>query len=112
MPLFNSKTLEAALRAFDFKPTETQLSAAEIWADRMRDDFLLRLKETALEADFNRYVVQEVLGYRSFDKSGTATLSVKQTVGSGEVDLALGQFSDRSTEILAPFELKGPSLKN
>jgi hypothetical protein len=78
----------------------------------MRDEFALSKKETALEADFNRYVVQDILGYHSFDASGTATVSVKQAVGTGEVDLALGHFSVSLTEILAPFELKGPSLKN
>ncbi|HXQ50407.1 MAG TPA: N-6 DNA methylase [Stellaceae bacterium] len=112
MPLFNPKTLEAALQAFDFAPSDAQRSAAIHWAKLMRDEFLLSQKETALEADFNRYVVQDVLGYHSFDTAGTATVSVKQAVGPGEVDLALGHFSDGRTEILAPFELKGPSLKN
>jgi type I restriction-modification system DNA methylase subunit len=112
MPLFNPKTIEAALRAFDFKPSEAQQAAANHWSGLMRDEFALRKKETALEADFNRYVVQDILGYHSFDASGAATVSVKQAVGSGEVDLALGNFSSSRTEILAPFELKGPSLKN
>lgn len=112
MPLFNSKTLEAALRTFDFTPRDAQQGAASHWAKLMRDEFLLSQKETALEADFNRYIVQDVLGYRSFDTSGTATVSVKQAVGPGEVDLALGHFSVDRTDILAPFELKGPSFKN
>src|SRR5665213_1062314 len=112
MALFNPKTLEAALRAFDFAPTDAQQAAASHWAGLMRDQFLLSRKETALEADFNRYVVQDILGYRSFDASGTATVSVKQAVGAGEVDLALGQFSANRVEILAPFELKGPALKS
>jgi hypothetical protein len=112
MPLFNPKTLDVAVRGFDFKPSDTQRESASRWAKLMRDEFLLRQKETALEADFNRYIVQDVLGYRSFDASGTATVSVKQSVGQGEVDLALGHFSASRTDILAPFELKGPSLKN
>jgi hypothetical protein len=112
MPLFNSKTVETALRTFDFKPTEAQQHAANHWAKLMRDEFALSKKETALEADFNRYVVQDILGYRSFDASGTATVSVKQAVGTGEVDLALGHFSASRTDILAPFELKGPALKS
>ncbi|HEX3885003.1 MAG TPA: N-6 DNA methylase [Stellaceae bacterium] len=112
MPLFNAKTLEAALQAFDFTPSSAQQDAASHWAMLMRDEFLLSRKETSLEADFNRYVVQDVLGYRSFDASGAATVSVKQAVGAGEVDLALGRFSADHSDILAPFELKGPSLKN
>ena len=112
MPLFNPKTLQAALQAFDFRPSEAQWSSASHWAALMRDEFLLSQKETALEGDFNRYVVQDVLGYRTFDTSGTATVSVKQGVGPGEVDLALGHFSAARRDVLAPFELKGPSFKN
>lgn len=112
MGLFNNKTVADALAGFDFRPTEAQSVAAAHWAALMRNEFLLARKETALEADFNRYIVQDVLGYRSFDATGTATISVKQTVGSGEVDLALGHFSPERADILAPFELKGPSFTN
>jgi hypothetical protein len=112
MPLFNPKTLQAALQAFDFRPSEAQWSAASHWAALMRDEFLLSQKETALEGDFSRYVVQDVLSYHTFDTSGTATVSVKQEVGPGEVDLALGHFSAARRDVLAPFELKGPSFKN
>ena len=78
MPLFNPKTIEAALHAFDFAPSDAQPKAASHWTHLMRDEYLLSRKETALEADFNRYIVQDVLGYRSFDASGTATVSVEQ----------------------------------
>ena len=112
MPLFNPKTLDAALKASAFAPNEQQQAAATRWAALLRDQYSLSLKETSLEADFNRYVVQDILGYRSFDSSGTASLSVKQRIGSGEADLALGQFSPGRADVLAPFELKGPSCKN
>jgi len=111
MPLFNPKTLKAALQAFDFRPTEAQWSAASHWAALMRDDFLLSQKETALEGDFNRYVVQIVLGYHTFDTSGAATVSVKQGVGPGEVDLALGHFSATRREVWH-LRAKGASFKN
>lgn len=112
MTLFSPKTITAALATFDFHPSEQQTAAAQRWAALMRDDFLLSQKETALEADFNRYVVQDILGYRSFDATGKATLAVKLAIGPGEVDLALGHFSAAGTQVVAPFELKGPSLKN
>src|SRR5947207_3122009 len=112
MPLFNPKVLQAALNSFEFNPSQALLGAASRWAELMRDEFLLSRKETALEGDFSRYVVQDVLGYRTFDTSGTATVSVKQGIGPGEVDLALGHFSATRTDVLAPFELKGPSFKN
>ena len=107
MPLFNPKTLGAALHAFDFTPSDAVRAAASHWAKLMRDEFLLSRKETALEADFNRYIVQDVLGYRSFGSSGAATVSVKQAIGPGEVDLALGHFSAGRTDILAPFRAQG-----
>ncbi|MGH7075457.1 MAG: DNA methyltransferase [Stellaceae bacterium] len=75
MALFNPKTLEAALQTFDFAPGEALQNAASHWAGLMRNGFLLSRKETALESDFKQYVVQGVLGYRSFDTSGTATVS-------------------------------------
>jgi hypothetical protein len=81
MPLFNPETLEPAVKSFDFCPSEAQLSAASHWAELMRDGFLINQKQTALEAEFNCYVVQDVLGYRSFDASGSGTLSVKQVSG-------------------------------
>ena len=37
---------------------------------------------------------------------------MKQAIGIGEVDLALGHFGPDKAEILAPFELKGPALDN
>lgn len=112
MPLFNPKTVDAALKSFAFTPSERQSAAAKQWSELVRSSFIWRQKETALEADFNRYVVQDILGYRSMDASGMATLSVKQQVGPGEVDLALGHFGPEQTQIIAPFELKGPALEN
>ncbi|MBV9570285.1 MAG: hypothetical protein JO056_03500 [Alphaproteobacteria bacterium] len=112
MPLFSPKTISAALAGFSFAPNATQLEAAKKWAELVRSGFIWRPKETSLEADFNRYVVQDILGYRSFDSTGVATVSVKQAIGSGEVDLALGHFGPGKAEVLAPFELKGPSLEN
>ena len=112
MALFNPKTIDAAMRAFAFEPTQQQLAGAAHWSNLLRSGLFMGVKETALEADFNRYVVQDVLGYRSFDPAGTTTVSVKQQIGAGEVDLALGHFAPGRANVLAPFELKGPSLKN
>ena len=67
MPLFSQKTISAALAGFAFQPTPVQQEAARKWAELVRSGFVWRPKETSLEADFNRYVVQDILGYRSFD---------------------------------------------
>src|SRR5690348_15787792 len=112
MPLFNPKVISTALAGYGFEPSATQLEAARQWAELVRSSFVWRPKETALEADFKRYVVQDVLGYRSFDASGSATVVSKEAIGSGEVDLALGRFSPAQREVLAPFELKGLLLDN
>lgn len=112
MPLVSPKTMEAALASYSFEPTADQLAAATKWAKLIRDGLIGKVKETALEADFRRHVIEDVLGYRSVSAGADFTVATKEPVGSGEVDLALGQFSATERQILAPFELKGPSLKD
>jgi hypothetical protein len=57
----NDPVFRDQIRPFDFRPTATQQHAADHWAKLMRDEFALTKKEAALEADFNRYVVQDIL---------------------------------------------------
>jgi hypothetical protein len=112
MPLVSPKTLEAALASYVFEPTAQQLAAASRWAKLIRDGLINNVKETALEADFRRFIIEEVLGYRSVSAGPDYSVATKEPIGSGEVDLALGAFSATERKVLAPFELKGPSLKN
>ena len=67
--------------------------------------------ESQLEQEFNRLIVQDVLGYRPTTPTAVGTMRVKHTVPGGTiVDVALGHFSDNESAVLAPLELKGPKV--
>jgi hypothetical protein len=112
MPLISPKTMAAALASYHFEPTSGQLTAARQWAKLIRDGLIEKVKETALEADFRRYIIEDILGYRSVGSGAEFTVATKEPLGNGEVDLAFGKFSAAEREVVAPFELKGPSFKN
>jgi hypothetical protein len=112
MPLISAKTVAAALASYRFEPSSEQLTAAQRWAKLIRDGLIEKVRETALEADFRRYIIEDILGYCSVGSGPGFTVATKEPVGNGEVDLALGRFSAAERKILAPFELKGPSFKN
>jgi type I restriction-modification system DNA methylase subunit len=112
MALFNEKTLHSALRDFASNGASAeQIKAAKAWASRAQaDDFDLQ-NESQLEQEFNRIVLQEVLGYSARAPGAVGTMQVKQTVPGGTiVDVALGRFSSDEITITAPLELKGPKV--
>lgn len=112
MPLFNHGVVEDASRrgATAFVPTPEQIAAATEYARKIRDPKFLAQKETAVRPLFITDVLQTVLGYRPFD-TGPYTLKHEATIRAGSADVALGRFGedDHDDEIIAPFELKGPS---
>jgi hypothetical protein len=113
VPLFNHGVVEDASRGTGvrhFGPTPEQVAAAADYARKIRDPKFLLQKETAVRPLFISDVLQTILGYRPFD-TGRYTLKQEATIRSGSVDVALGRFGeeDRDDEIIAPFELKGPS---
>ncbi len=112
VPLFNHGVVEDASRrgTTAFVPTPEQTAAAAEYARKVRDPKFLAQKETAVRPLFITDVLQTVLGYRPFD-TGPYTLKHEATIRAGSADVALGRFGeeDRADEIIAPFELKGPS---
>lgn len=112
VPLFNHGVVEDASRrgATAFVPTAEQVAAAADYARKIRDPKFLAQKETAVRPLFITDVLQTVLGYRPFD-TGPYTLKHEATIRTGSADVALGRFGEdeRDDEIVAPFELKGPS---
>lgn len=112
VPLFNHGVVEDASRrgATAFVPTPDQLAAVADYARKVRDPKFLAQKETAVRPLFITDVLQTVLGYRPFD-TGPYTLKHEAAIRAGSADVALGRFGeeDRADEIIAPFELKGPS---
>ncbi|MER8453397.1 N-6 DNA methylase [Mesorhizobium sp. M1428] len=111
MPLFNPKTVENALAAFTWEPTAAETVAAQAWAARAADPLFDLQNESQLEQEFNRTVLQQVLGYAAPAPGMVGTMQVKQPVPGGTiVDVALGHFVDGKATIIAPLELKGPKV--
>lgn len=112
MALFSSKIIRDALLAYDRAPTSSEVEAARDWASRVADPGLDLQNESQLEQEFNRLIVQQVLGYRAPSAGMPGTMRVKQPVPGGTiVDLALGEFEGDRASIIAPFELKGPKVR-
>ena len=109
MPLFNRKIIETALASDDRAPSDTELACALDWAARARGDFAGQ-NESQLEQEFNRLIVRGVLGYEALTPSAPGTMKVKQPIGAGAVDVALGHFTALNARVLAPLELKGPRI--
>ncbi len=113
VPLFNHGVVEDASRrgATAFVPTPEQQAAAADYARKIKDPKFLTQKETAVRPLLIEAVLQKVLGYEPFDPSGPYSLKHEATIRAGSADVALGRFNvpDRADEIIAPFELKGPS---
>ncbi|TPW00856.1 MAG: Eco57I restriction endonuclease [bacterium] len=112
-PLFNYGVVEDASRrgVTVFAPTEDQLAAVADYARKVRDPKFRAQKETAIRPVFIEAVLQKVLGYEQFDPAAPYTLKHEATIRAGSADVALGRFNvaDKTDEIVAPFELKGPS---
>lgn len=53
-----------------------------------------------------------LLGYQGRNASGKWTVEKNWPVGAGNVDGALGFFTDKTATLLAPLELKGPKTKD
>lgn len=67
--------------------------------------------ESQLEQEFNRIVLQRVLGYAVSRPGVPGTMEAKQGVPGGTiVDVALGHFAPKDVRIIAPLELKGPRV--
>jgi type I restriction-modification system DNA methylase subunit len=111
MSLFNPKIIQSVINSAAELQTQAGQTAAADWAKRAADPGLDLQNESQLEQEFNRIIVQDVLGYVAPAPSKPGTMRVKQPVPGGTtVDLALGQFSDNDSLIVAPFELKGPKV--
>lgn len=112
MALLNERILRSALTEFEaHSATADQIKAAEDWAERVRDPGFELQNESQLEQEFNRVILQQILGYAARAPGAIGTMQVKQSVPGGTiVDVALGEFSDETASILAPLELKGPKV--
>ncbi len=110
MSLFNQKTISRNIKT----PTipAAHLTHLELWSELITSKRIKTLKEKAVRGQFTSKVVEGVLGYSGPADGAEYTYSDEQTILKGSVDLALGNFGGGTTDILAPFELKGADTEN
>jgi len=109
MPLFHPSVLEKKLKTL----SEVPVIHAEIlsaWSESLLKGKFDR--ETSHDSEFIQRILIEVLGYKGSSSGATWTVAKNQPVGSGNVDVALGNFGTDEVNILAPFELKGAKTRD
>lgn len=111
VPLLNYKVVADARSKFTFDPTPQQQSIAAEYAKTVGSARFAKQKETAVRQLFFEKILGEILGYRQIASEGEHTLAFEYPIRRGAVDVALGRFgaADGKDEIIAPFELKGPT---
>jgi len=114
VPLLSYKVVADAQNQFTFDFSAQQLEAAKSYAKTAASIKFAKKKETAVRNLFYEKVLREILGYTHFDPDGTYTLAFEHPIRRGAVDVALGRFGgvDGASEIVAPFELKGPDTSD
>ena len=109
MALFHRRVVEKHARGITAIPPE-HLAILESWSSNLAAG--IHDSETQNDAEFIQRILIDVLGYRGSSAGDTWTVAKNQPVGSGNVDVALGAFSVDSTNIIAPFELKGAKTRD
>ena len=110
MPLFHPRVLKKNLKNISDIPAQHKATLTS-WATNVGNGIYDR--ETQHDGEFIQRILIDVLGYVGSSAGDSWTLSKNQPVGSGNVDVALGNFAANSEpEILAPFELKGAVTKD
>jgi len=111
VPLLNYKVVAEARKLFTFDPSDRQKAAAADYAKLANSPRFARQKETSVRQLFTEKVLGDILGYQQMGPEGAFSLAFEQPIRSGAVDVALGRFGlpDGKHEIIAPFELKGPT---
>ena len=111
MNLFTPKTINKRIKGDAQIPPE-HLKILTEWSDDIKTGRIFAFKETSLHGEFASKIVQGVLGYTGPSGNETYTVSTEEAILKGSVDLALGHFTASTSEILAPFELKGANTKD
>lgn len=111
MNLFTPKTINKRIPS-DVEIPPEHLKILTEWANDISTGRIYAFKETALHGEFASKIVQGVLGYKGPSGNETYTVSTEEAILKGSVDLALGKFTATTSEIIAPFELKGANTKD
>jgi hypothetical protein len=114
IPLLNYKVVAEALKRHTFDLVPSQIDAAKGYAKTVGSARFAKLKETEVRNLFCQKILGDVLGYTQVDAEPPYTLAFERAIRRGAVDVALGRFGrpDSTDEIIAPFELKGPTTSD
>jgi type I restriction-modification system DNA methylase subunit len=112
MPLFNKKILQQALTISEI-PAD-HLPILQDWQGMISSRNLEKHKETAVVSAFISKLLETVLGYQTLGQGENYSLAQEYKIKNGEVDAALGHFSNDKTgdKVQAVFEFKGAKTKN
>ncbi|MCE6949542.1 N-6 DNA methylase [Cereibacter sphaeroides] len=105
MPLFLPRVIEKKIRALTDVP-DAHRTILAAWSNNLARG--IYDSETQNDGEFIQRILIDVLGYIGSSSGVAWSVAKNQPVGSGNVDVALGNFkAGAAPEILAPFELKG-----
>ncbi|MGL5115337.1 MAG: hypothetical protein ACRC7C_08430, partial [Beijerinckiaceae bacterium] len=110
VPLLSYKVVERARELVAFAPSDEEVARATDYARKVRNPKFLAQRETAVRSLFISEVLEGLLAYRTYDPEREYSIAYERPIRRGKVDVALGRFDDTSgkSQILAPFEMKGP----
>lgn len=109
MFLIHPKIIERNIKAFSICPTE-HLDILTRWANNLKTG--LHGGEMTSDSEFIQKIFVGVLGYTTHGSGETWSLEKNKSVGKGNVDVALGEFSLNHSKIIAPCELKGARTRD
>lgn len=112
MPLFNKKILQQNLTISEIPADHLQI--LQDWQGMIANRNLEKHKETAVVSAFISKLLETVLGYQTLGRGENYSLAQEYKIKNGEVDAALGHFSNDKTgdKVQAVFEFKGAKTKN
>jgi len=103
MPLFHPKVIKRHALSIAVDPQH--IAVLKQWADNLEKGVFDI--ETQGDGRFIERILGNVLGYVARGDAPQWTASKNQDIGGGNVDVALGNFTADTIQILAPLELKG-----
>ena len=109
MPLFHHKVLNKHLKNQINMPMHHYEILSQ-WSKNLEQG--IYDIETQNDGEFIQRILIEVLGYQSNMNGLEWTIAKNQPVGKGNVDVALGAFTNDSSLIQAPLELKGAKTRD
>ncbi|CAM3861962.1 Eco57I restriction-modification methylase domain-containing protein [Litorimonas haliclonae] len=108
MPLFNARFLKKTIGETPPPIPAEHRTILESWSADVKTNRIKEVTESQIESRFYEEIVKSVLGYSGEGAAETFQSEPKVNIGTGIVDLALGDF-DKSgrKDVKVPFELKG-----